>query len=270
MGTSDHGGPRRFFLARTPREGSAELAPEDAEHALRVLRLGPGDALIGLDGRGSAWPLRIAADGERDDARGARGPRRARSATPVRLEADGEPWCEAAPGEPGAPLPRIELAFALPRGPRAADLVDRATQLGAARLSPLECERSNEAARGAGPARLEKLGVVAREACKQCGRLWLPELREPATLDALLAASDADATLLLDPRADTGLLQCIADRRGAARSWSVLVGPEGGFTDAERERALAAGATPVRIAPHVLRIETAAEAALAGLVLALG
>jgi len=235
---------RRFFLARSPAEGPPELLDEDREHALRVLRIRAGDRLIGLDGRGGSWPLVV------------------RSADRGRLELEpaGEGRLDPAPGREGAALPWIEIAVPMPKGGRLEEMLDRLTQLGAAAIAELRPERSEPR-----PGILEgaRVGRVLREACKQSGRTWLPELRPGPS------ATAADR-ILLDASAETPLASWIRPGRWTSeRPLTVLVGPEGGFTEEERAGFVAGGAVPVRLGPHVLRIETAAEAAMAVLAAAL-
>jgi 16S rRNA (uracil1498-N3)-methyltransferase len=231
---------RRFFLARTPAEGRPELTAADAEHALRVLRLSTGDRLIGLDGRGGAWPLSVRSAGK----------------GMLELDPDGPVRLAPPPGSAGAALPWVEIALPWPKGNRLEEMLDRLTQLGAASIAELACERGGPRAAldGARRARAER---VLREACKQCGRTWLPELRS--------APSAAGGTrLLLDPSGESALAELVRpELRSAGRAWTVLVGPEGGFTDEERAAFVAEGAIPVSLGPHVLRLETAAEAAMA-------
>ena len=232
---------RRFFLARAPMisgGGRPELLPEDREHALRVLRIGEGDRLVGLDGRGGSWPLVVRSVG-RDR---------------LELEAAGPGKVDPAPGEEGAALPWIEIAVPFPKGGRCEEMLDRLAQLGAASIAELACERSGPRSTARASARAER---VVREACKQCGRTWLPEIREEPS------ASPADR-LLLDPSAERSLASWIRPGRWtSAHPLTVLVGPEGGFTEKERAAFVADGAVPVRLGPHTLRIETAAEAAMA-------
>jgi 16S rRNA (uracil1498-N3)-methyltransferase len=248
-GAGDLDGPPRGLL--DPR-----LSDEEQAHARRVLRLGPGDLLTGLDGLGGRHPLRV--------ARVERGR--------LVLEPAGAPERDPAPGEPGAPLPWIEVATALPREKRAEALIDQLTQLGLAALTPLSAERTQGPRRELSDGRRRRLERAAREACKQCGRSWLPVLEEPRTTTDWLALRAGGPILLLDPAAGGRLADAAAlepDDGTRARPLSILVGPEGGFTPEEHAAALAAGARAVRLAPHVLRIETAAVAALAGLVQAL-
>jgi len=252
------GAPRRFFL-RTPVDPERpELAEEELDHALRVLRLEPGDALVGLDGRGGRWPLRVV----RAEARR------------LEVEVEGPLAVEPAPGEKGAPLPWIEIALPLPRG-RGEEVVDRLTQLGVAALTPLETERAREASRELSRARAERLGRVARQACKQSGRAWMPVLNQPCAVGDLPKERPNATLVVASPRARETLLDWVMARRAERERWSaaaplvVVIGPEGGLAEAEVETLIAAGAHAVGLGPHVLRIEAAAEAAAAVIVQAL-
>lgn len=249
---------RAFFLTRSPAEGAPELEPEDAAHARRVLRLTVGDSVIGLDGEGGRWPLRVTRS----------------SGGSFEVAAAGDVRREPAPGTPGSPLPRIEVATCLPREKRAEAMLDRLVQLGAAAVCPLWCTRSQGALRELTESRLRRLQRVAREACKQCERAWLPSFGPTLPPTELLEARPGSPAALLDPDAKLSLLDWARDLpAGAGRGGPpvvLLVGPEGGFTGLERQDLVRLGATPVRLGPHVLRIETAAEAGLAGLALALG
>jgi 16S rRNA (uracil1498-N3)-methyltransferase len=236
---------RRFLLAIAPDAGRPELRPEDAVHALRVLRLGAGDRILGLDGRGAAWPLAV----------------RAVSAGRIELEPAGEPLREPRPGDAGARLPWIEVRVAWPRAGRPEAMLERLAQLGAMRIVAWVGERSGPHGRHAG-ARVERLERVLAEACKQCGRLWLPELGAPLEGVAPLAAGVAGA--VLDPAAGDLLGDWArAELARGARRLCLAVGPEGGLSPAELAALGAQGFRAARLGPHVLRIETAAEAALA-------
>ncbi|MBK7875682.1 MAG: 16S rRNA (uracil(1498)-N(3))-methyltransferase [Planctomycetes bacterium] len=242
----DGASERRLFLAASPRDGRADLLEDDVEHATRVLRLGVGDRIVGLDGRGRSWRCAVAAIERRA----------------VRLEGAELVAEEPEPGSAGALDPAITLHVALPRPGPAEELLDRAVQLGVTRFVPLVTERSGPHARELSPGKRERYERILRTALKQSGRLWCPELAEPEAVGVLLARGFTGRAAVLAPRGATTLLAWAgADR--SARSFELVVGPEGGFTEAEEQALVARGATACRIARHVLRIETAAEAALA-------
>lgn len=240
-----------FFLASVVGETPIRLEPEEERHATRVLRLAAGDVLVGLDGRGTRWALRVRAAGKA-----------------LELEAAADPEHEPAPGAEGSDCPWFELAVAWPRRNRVEDMLGRLVQLGAAAVVPLlATQRGPEAVPERPP---ERWWRVAREACKQSGRTWLPALAETTTPARLAQARRDSPVALLDPRAglsfDVWLRSIQPSPLGvgtAERPIVLVVGPEGGFDDAERAAWLECGAVGVCLGPHVLRVETAAEAAMA-------
>lgn len=246
--------PPAFFLERTPHDGEPAFLAGEVEHALRVLRMRAGDACLGLDGRGHRWPLRI----ERIEGQS------------IRLEVEGLPEIEPEPGQEGALLPWVEVAVAWPKKPRAEDMIGTLVQLGAAAITPLLARhRGPEPIPEAPP---ERWITLARTACKQCGRTWLPELSAPLTPEELAEArGEAEAVqAYLDPRTgmslDTWLRSLIPSPLGVGtreRPIVLAVGPEGGLSHEERTALLEVGTTAARLGPHVLRVETAALAAMA-------
>jgi len=244
--------PPAFFLRTEPGASSPRLDPADLEHARRVLRLRAGDPLVGLDGLGHRWPLRI-----RSVAKGE-----------LELEASGPMETIPAPGREGCTHPWIEVAVSWPRRNRVEDMVARLVQLGAAAILPLVAEmRGPEDVPEETPERLQR---VARESCKQCGRAWMPRFEAARTPAALAAARKHGLLALLDPHGglpfDTWLRSFQPAPLGVGteeRPIVIVVGPEGGFSAQERNALLDVAATPVWLGPHVLRVETAAEAAMA-------
>jgi 16S rRNA (uracil1498-N3)-methyltransferase len=228
-------GPR-FTCAQLPDEpGSAvQLDKDQARHAARVLRLSVGDRVRLLDGEGGVAQAVLAEVGP--------------GRTSCRIES-----IERVP----TPTPRIELASAIPKGPRADGMVNDLAQLGTHRLIPLIAERSVVVPRDT---KLQRFAKAAAEAGKQSGNAWFMRI-DSATAFAQAIDCDADLKLIADPDAKplVGLAQQLAD----AHTARVLVGPEGGLTDDERSAAIQAGFTPWRFSPNVLRIETAACAAAA-------
>jgi len=224
----------RFFLTAPPHDGRAELVGDEARHLARVLRAEPGDTVQVFDGHGLAWPARIVAIG-RDR---------------VSLEV-------GPPLNAPAPRPRLTLAVALPKGDRQKWLVEKLTELGCARLVPLVTTRGVAEAT---PAAIDRLGRGVIEACKQCGRNLLMEIAPAQSLAAVLGGLDASTLAVV---ADPSGLPAGPVLGSHAGPLLALVGPEGGFTTEELHVAEAAGCRRIAVAPHVLRIETAAIAVAA-------
>jgi 16S rRNA (uracil1498-N3)-methyltransferase len=210
-----------------------------AHHAARVLRLRNGDAVTLFNGQGGEYAAHIIALGKHD-------------VTVVVERHD--------PVERESPLP-VTLVQALSSGERMDLTIQKAVELGVARIVPVESERGVVRLKGerAGK-RVAHLQQVAISACEQCGRNRIPEVRMISPLDVWLAAEKNDALRwVLLPGADTAL----RDLPRPQKPIELLVGPEGGFTDNEADTARRAGYQPVRLGPRVLRTETAAPALLA-------
>jgi 16S rRNA (uracil1498-N3)-methyltransferase len=234
--------PPRFFvpdLAEAP--GTVALAPAEAHHAARVLRLKAGAAVELFDGRGRRATARLAEVGRR------------------RVTAE----IERAWAEPPPAGPRIHLATAVPKGSRADWLVEKATELGAASLVPVLFERSVGGKAALSPAKGRRWLAQAVAAAKQSGADLLPEVRPSARLEEVLEAAAGGLILVGDPGEDAHPVpEALARRRPEQDIW-ILVGPEGGLTAPERQALRATGAVPVRLGRSVLRVETAAMALLA-------
>jgi 16S rRNA (uracil1498-N3)-methyltransferase len=155
------------------------------------------------------------------------------------------------------PVPRV-LAIGAGDRERFAWLVEKATELGATDLVPVETERSRTVSNRIRPGGDARLARRAREALKQCGAAWSPAVHPPMPLDAFLRSKHAGAAVrwLGDPSGS------FPSAPGPDTSSAALVGPEGGFTPAERALAIDAGFAPTRFGRHILRFETAALAAL--------
>jgi 16S rRNA (uracil1498-N3)-methyltransferase len=213
---------------------TVNVGGEPYRHLFRARRLAVGDRLRLADGRGAArWATVASVD--RREARLTLG--------------------EAAPAND--PARRLTLLVAPPRPERTAWLVEKATELGVAAIRFLAAER---AVRGLDGRALGRLARVAAAALEQCGGATLPELSGPHPLAALpgLLAAGGEA-FYLHPVGTAAL-----PAAGAAPV-AVLVGPEGGWSDAELAALAASGARPAALGTRILRVETAAVAAAARL-----
>jgi 16S rRNA (uracil1498-N3)-methyltransferase len=237
---------RRLWLPAPAFEGVRATLLAAAAHRVRdVWRLRPGAALCVFDGAGQERAATVEAASPR--------------AVALTLGEAVVPL-----SEPPRPL---VLGCAFPRGSRGDWLVEKATELGAARLVALDAGR---AVLRPGAGRLERWRRVAVEAAEQCGRAVVPAIAAvpPGAGAEVLGAS---TLLLADPAAASTIAEVVAPApKHEASPAALLVGPEGGWAPEERARWLAAGAQPVSLGPRVLRVETAAVVGLAQLAAATG
>ena len=215
-----------------------DLNGSAANHIARVLRLRVGDALILFDDAGGEYSATIAA--------------LLRDAVRVTVG-------EYLPVSRESPL-QVTLAQGISRGERMDVVVQKATELGVQRIVPLLTERTvvrlNEAQAAN---RLRHWRAIAVAACEQCGRNKLPEVTPPMALqEFLVSALPAGLRLLLKPDAVMR-----ARELPASNAATLLIGPEGGLSEAEQTAALAAQFQGLSLGPRILRTETAALAALA-------
>jgi 16S rRNA (uracil1498-N3)-methyltransferase len=224
----------RLFVRQPLGEGvTVALDSGQANYLGNVLRLGEGAELLLFDGQSGEWLARIA------------------EAAKKRMSLS----IERRTREPET-IPDVWLAFAPVKRTQTDWLVEKATELGAVRLIPVMTERTNTER-----VRLDRLESIAIEAAEQCGRTRLPDVAEPLALLRLLASRDTERTLYFADEIRDGVPAAQAFRAGPAL---ILIGPEGGFTDSERQAIRAApNAVPVSLGPRILRAETAALAALA-------
>jgi len=224
--------PRLFVRSPLAQGTSVELDASQANYLGNVLRLKAGAELLLFDGRSGEWLARISEAGKK------------RMTLTV----------ERRTREPES-IPDVWLAFAPIKRAQTDWLVEKATELGAARLIPVITQRTI-----AERVRLERLEAIAIEAAEQCGRTILPEIVEPRPLKRLLEERDQARTLYFADEAG-GDRPADAFRPGPVL---ILIGPEGGFTDEERAAVRAAATNvPISLGPRILRAETAALAALA-------
>ena len=232
----------RFHVPEGLAPGArAALPDEAAHHALRVLRLDDGDAVVVFDGRGGEWQARLARSG---------------------------PACyavldvyDATDRVPALPLTLVQ---GLPAADKMDWIVQKCTELGVAQIRPVAAKRSVVKLSGERmERRVRHWQQVAVAACEQSGRNRLPLVAHLLDLPQYLALApqENETRILLAPEAPCSLRE-MARPTGPV---TLLIGPEGGFEEGETSAALAAGFTPLTLGPRVLRTETAGIAALAAI-----
>jgi len=241
----------RFYCPLPLVSGQVVDLPPTAARHVQVLRMQPGHALTLFNGQGGEFSAEVQHMG-RSDVRVVVGEHR-------------DVECEASV--------QVHLAVGMPANERMDWLVEKATELGAHRITPLMTERSVVRLTGE---RAEKKQAhwqaVAASASEQCGRNRVPVIDMPERLDAWLARQTAQTDVVhgvLSLHASTQPLNALRDgATGSAKSWVLLNGPEGGLTDAEDAAARTKGFMALSLGERVLRAETAALGALALLTLA--
>ncbi len=217
---------RRFPVGHIPSVGSDVVLTGEVAHHLRdVLRLGEGDAIRLFDGYGREVIAVLAS--VRPNEVLAHVEAEARTHTDVDLE----------------------LIIGLPKGPAMDALVRMVTEVGVSSIRPVLADRSI-----ARPEKADRWQRIAASAAQQCGRADIPTIHEPATL-----------TRVLQDRGQRPLYLADAGAPGASAivaPFSVAVGPEGGWTRAERDVFAHANAKPIGLGPWILRTDTAAVSAL--------
>jgi 16S rRNA (uracil1498-N3)-methyltransferase len=233
----------RLYVEDALSPGAVLALDRDRAHYLRnVLRAAPGDSVGLFNGRDGEWRARIAAFAKHGAA----------------LEVETQT-------RPQAPEPDLWLVFAPVKRARIDFIAEKATELGASALVPVMTRRTVVAR-----VNIARLRANAVEAAEQTERLSVPEIREAASLDRLLADWPATRRLILC--AEAGEARPIAEALSAlanesqesSGAWAVMTGPEGGFAPAELDGlANLPFVTAVGLGPRILRADTAALAALA-------
>lgn len=230
---------RRFFAPPSAiRDGTARLPPDELHHLRDVLRLAPGTPVEVFDGAGSSYTGIVQGEGAATFVG-------ALVAAPVRAEAGLE----------------MTVALALIRPERFEWALEKLTELGVRAIVPVRAERSEvRLPESRIDARRERWERIVRNAAKQSRRTRIPDIGRPCTVAELVAESAAETDRVI--LAESGGGPWPAADRLPARS-ALAVGPEGGWTAAELQAAVAGGWRPVTLGARILRTETAAVAALA-------
>jgi 16S rRNA (uracil1498-N3)-methyltransferase len=235
----------RIYLPRPLRTGDLVAAtPDQARYLLTVLRLGAGDPLRVFDGANGEYEARI----------------RPRTPEAIDLEIGGR---RPAPAAAAAP---VTLYQAIPKADKMDLIIRQATELGVGRIIPFFAERSVPRwPAEKSPLKRARWQKIAVEACRQCGRSDVPEIGAVVSLaEAIASPLPAALNLLLwEGEVALGLRECLRGPQYRGRtSFSLLIGPEGGFQWGEVERAGEAGFVSVSLGRRILRVDTAALAAL--------
>jgi 16S rRNA (uracil1498-N3)-methyltransferase len=230
-------GACRLFVTGDLAAGQRVALTREQSHYLRhVLRLADGADLLAFNGRDGEWRVRLMSDGRRGSALEPSEPRRA----------------QTAPGD-------LALLFAPLKHARLDYMVQKAVEMGASRLAPTLTRRTQVARLN-----IERMRANAIEAAEQCGILSLPDISPPAPLLQAIAALEPQRRLVFcDEAADESDAIALLRRLGPG-PLAVLIGPEGGFAEEERQLLLARPQTTrLSLGPRIMRADTAAVAALA-------
>ena len=223
--------PRLFIDQPLASDTAPTIDGPAAHYLLNVMRLKVGAPILLFDNRSGEWLARVADAGKRS--------------LTARIERQTRPIEQ---------VPDLWLCFAPVKKARLDWIIEKATELGVARLQPVITERTIVER-----VKRERLEAQVIEACEQCGRTALPVLGEPVKLAQLLAEWPADRALLFADEAGGAPLASVKAPAPAA----ILVGPEGGFTTRERDLLLEnAAVRRIALGPRILRAETAAIAAI--------
>ena len=215
----------------------AVLRREQAHYLLNVMRLDPGARLLVFNGRDGEFEAEIIPEGRKQARLGI-----------------------LSLSRPQPQLPTLMLAFAPVKKARIDFIAEKATELGVGIIQPVVTAYTNVSRVNTG-----RLAANAIEAAEQTGRLTIPVIREPLSLDAFLAGLNEDFDLIfcdegLAPGGEGAMIERVKSLTGPA---AVLIGPEGGFSQAEREQINAFDrSVAVSLGPNILRADTAMVAAL--------
>lgn len=235
----------RLFVDHPLGEGqTVRLDKGQAHYLFGVMRLGAGDAVLVFNGHDGEWRAKVAESGKRNGL----------------LEVEGQTGPQRTP-------PDVWLLFAPIKKARTDFIVEKAAEMGAARILPVQTRFTNS-----DRIRQDRLQAHAIEAVEQCGGTFVPEVSALQKLDRVLSGWPDGRRLMFCDEAAAGRTSALSDFVAGAREeasqsrkapWAILIGPEGGFSESERTRlANLPFAVSVSLGPRILRADTAAVAAL--------
>lgn len=229
-------GPRIYVEAELTLGANLPLDENNFAHLIRVLRMNEGDAIRVFNGSGLEYAARLAEVSKK-------------SASFVITEL----LSEEAPA-----LLHLHLGQVISKGERMDFTIQKATELGISEITPLVSERCDVRLKGERQdKKLEHWQKIAISASQQSGRNRVPVIHPVQTLEEWLAARNEQIKLVLHPHQQQPLSQY-----DQPQSVALLVGPEGGFSEAEVAHTLAQGFDGLKLGPRILRTETAALVAL--------
>jgi len=209
------------------------LSRDQAHYLFGVMRRGVGDPVLVFNGQAGEWRAMVTEAGKRG----------------------GTLACEAQT-RPQQDPPDLWLLFAPIKKARTDFIVEKAAEMGAARICPVQTDFTN-----AERIRQDRLQAHAAEAAEQCGGTFVPDVADLQKLDRVLANWPDDRQLMFCDEALAGASETLGNAGGS--KWAILIGPEGGFSAPERDRLRALPfAHAVSLGPRILRADTAAVAAL--------
>jgi 16S rRNA (uracil1498-N3)-methyltransferase len=224
--------PRFFSRAGGARGDRVVMQADESRHA-RVRRLAPGDRVALFDGNGRSYIATV------DQCTGKQ----------LAVHID-----EELPPDTGESPLRLTLAIAMLKSDRFEWMIEKATELGVARVRPFVSEH---ALARPSAAKQSRWSAIALSAAKQCGRSVIPHVEPPCDFDAILTAADPTCLFFWERSPSDARLP------DATQQATLIIGPEGGFSDAEAARARRAGCHIASLGPRILRAETAAITAVA-------
>jgi 16S rRNA (uracil1498-N3)-methyltransferase len=243
MARYDFNAQRLYVEADLAAGATVACNPDQANYLRNVLRLKAGDPILVFNGRDGEWRAALAEAGKRGAA--------LRIADKMREQEGG---------------PDIDYLFAPLKRARLDYMVQKAVEMGAARLRPVLTRRTV-----AERVNMDRLAANAIEAAEQCGILRIPKLHAPEKLEHVVAGWDASRALIFCDEDSEEACPFTALARVAPGPLAVLIGPEGGFEAGERELLSSQPfVTRISLGPRILRADTAAVAALALVNAALG
>ena len=225
----------RLFIDHPLAEGQGvPLNPDQAHYLAAVMRQAAGDEILAFNGRDGEWLARI-----------------------ERIAKRNGDLLALRPTAPQLDPPDLWLVFAPIKKARTDFIVEKAAEMGAARILPVQTDHTNSER-----IRQDRLQAHANEAAEQCGGTFVPEVGDLLALSRLLDGWDASRRILW---ADEALAGPAKTLQGLPRGpWAILIGPEGGWSESERKRLLAMECvTRISLGPRILRADTAAVASLA-------